>query len=138
LKEEEYTQEALGQSRTFLARAETAYKADPRGQDVIQFSRTAAQSAENARALAMGAVGGILVRQLEDEVMTLRGELASLRAVPAPAIIADPGQPAKPAPPPVAIPVATDPPPLVRQPALWFALAGWGAAIVLLFRRKTI
>jgi hypothetical protein len=26
----------------------------------------------------------------------------------------------------------------VRQPALWFAVSGWGLAIVLLFRRKTI
>lgn len=131
LKEEEYTQEALAQAQTFLTKAEAAYKADPRGQDVIQFARTAAQSAENARALAMGAVGGILVRQLEDEVTSLREELAELRAAPAAV------PPAKTAAPPVAVPVAT-PPPLVKQPALWFAVAGWAVAIVLLFRRKTI
>jgi hypothetical protein len=137
LKEEEYTQEALDQARTFLLRAETAYNADPRGQAVIQFARTAAQSAENARALAMGAVGGILVRQLEDEVKNLRDELAQLRNAPAPAVIADPVQPARAINPPVVIPVVS-PPPLVRQPALWFAVAGWCVAIVLLFRRKTI
>ena len=142
LKEEEYTQEALDQARTFLGRAEAAYKAGPKGQDVIQFARTAAQSAENARALAMGAVGGILVRQLEDEVTNLRNELATLRAAPVPIVIADPVQPAKAvvSPPvvvPVAVPVAS-PPPLVKQPALWFAVAGWAVAIVLLFRRKTI
>jgi hypothetical protein len=142
LKEEEYTQEALAQARTFLARAEAGYKANAKGQDVIQFARTAAQSAENARALAMGAVGGILVRQLEGEVMTLRNELTNLRAAPAPTIVTDAVQPAQAAsPPPVQVPVVVpvaSPAPLVKQPALWFALTGWGVAIVLLFRRKTI
>jgi hypothetical protein len=88
LKEEEYTREALDQARTFLARAEAAYAANPQGQDVIQFARTAAQSAENARALSLGAVGGVLVRQLEDELEKLRGELAALRAEAAP-VVAD-------------------------------------------------
>jgi hypothetical protein len=144
LKEEEYTQEALDQATSFLARAEAAYKADPKGQDVIQFARTAAQSAENARALAMGAVGGIMVRQLENELAKLRDELEMFRTA-APAVIADPVQPAKAVSPPVAVPVAppvaspvASPPPLVKQPALWFAVTGWGVAIVLLFRRKTI
>ena len=140
LKEEEYTQEALDQARTFLARAEAAYKADPKGQDVIQFARTAAQSAENARALALGAVGGVLVRQLEDELVSLRNELAKLHTA-APTKVEEPVQPAHvaspPSPVPAAIPVASSPP-LVKQPALWFAVAGWGMAIVLLFRRKTI
>ena len=141
LKEEEYTEEALDQARTFLARAEAAYTTDPKGRDVIQFARTAAQSAENARALALGAVGGALVRQLENELASLRHDMATLRA-------ADPIQVEAPVPPtpvvspppisvPVLIPVAS-PPPLVQQPALWFAVAGWGVAIVLLFRRKTI
>jgi len=144
LKEEEYTQEALDQATSFLARAEAAYQADPKGQDVIQFARTAAQSAENARALAMGAVGGILVRQLENELAKLRDDLAKLRTA-APTVIADPVQPAKAVPAPVAVPVASpvvtpvaSAPPLVKQPALWFAVTGWGVAIVLLFRRKTI
>jgi hypothetical protein len=137
VKEEQYTQEALDQARTFLARAEAAYTTDPKGQDVIQFARTAAQSAENARALALGAVGGVLVRQLENELASVRDELANLRTAgsiqdsvqPAPAVRAVPV--------PAAIPAAS-PPPLVKQPALWFAVAGWGVAIVLLFRRKTI
>jgi hypothetical protein len=138
LKEERYTQEALEQARSFLGRAETAYKTEPRGQDVIQFARTAAQSAENARALAMGAVGGIVVRQLEDEVMNLREELAKLRTAPTPTVAIEPAEAAKAVSPPVVVPVASPPPPLVKQPALWFAVAGWGVAIVLLFRRKTI
>jgi hypothetical protein len=146
LREEEYTREALEQARTFLARAEAGYKANAKGQDVIQFARTAAQSAENARALAMGAVGGILVRQLEDEVTTLRNELTKLRAAPAPTLVAEP-VPVQPLPltvsPPLPVPVVVpvpmaSPSPLVKQPALWFAVAGWIVAIVLLFRRKTI
>jgi hypothetical protein len=120
LKEEEYTQEALEQARTFLARAEAAYTADPRGQDVIQFARTAAQSAENARALAMGAVGGILVRQLEQEVKNLEDELANRREAPAPPAIVDPVQPVKAINPHVPIPVTfpVTSPPLVKQPAM--------------------
>jgi hypothetical protein len=70
----------------------------------------------------MGAVGGILLRQLENERLTLRDELTKLRTA-APTVVASsvPSQP-----------------PLVKQPALWFAVAGWAVAIVLLFRRKTI
>src|SRR5262245_51962522 len=81
LKEEEYTREALTQATTFLSMAEAAYKKDPRDQEVVQFARTAAQSAENARALAMGAVGGLLVRQLEREVAGLRQEIARLKGL---------------------------------------------------------
>jgi hypothetical protein len=96
----------------------------------------------------MGAVGGILVRQLEDEVSTLRNELTKLRAAPAPtiAIVPEPVEPTTIAvSPPLPVPVVVQvpvpvpsPSPLVKQPALWFAVAGWIVAIVLLFRRKTI
>ena len=72
LKEEAYTREALTQAKTFLARSEAAYKKDPNDQSVVQFARTSAQSAENARALALGAVGGLLVRQLEAELAAAR------------------------------------------------------------------
>jgi hypothetical protein len=130
LREEEYTREALAQARTFLARAERAYQRDPRGEEVIQFARTAAQSAENARALATGAVGGLLVRQREKELADLQSELTSLKAN-APSASADhsPSRNGS-----VAAFVAS----LARQPALWFAVAGWALAIVLLFRRRTI
>jgi hypothetical protein len=39
------------------------------------------------------------------------------------------------APVPLAVVNAT---PLVKQPALWFAVAGWALALILLFRRRTI
>jgi hypothetical protein len=146
LKEEEYTREALTQATAFLDRAETAYKKDPKAREVVQFARTAAQSAEDARALAMGAVGGLLVRQLENEVASLRDELARLRAgrpvepakpadisAPAAAVHAEPS--AQIAPVPIAVVNAA---PLVKQPAIWFAVAGWALALVLLFRRRTI
>lgn len=139
LKEEEYTREALTQAKAFLARAEKAYQNNPRGQEVIQFARTAAQSAENARALAMGAVGGLLVRQLENEIVNLRQEL-SRHAAAAPAVVAAPREET-----PSAVTeqrrhvaVAVASPPLAKQPALWFAVAGWGLAIVLLFRQRPI
>ena len=131
-KEDTYAHEALKQAETFLARSEAAYKRDANDQAVVQFARTSAQSAENARALAMGAVGGLLVRQLETELEAVRDELdkvrisegiaekRSLRAVQGPAS------------------VATPLPPLAKQPALWFAIAGWAVAVVLLFRRRSI
>ena len=78
-KEEAYTREALRQAETFLARSEAAYKKNPKDQAVVQFARTSAQSAENARALAMGAVGDLLVRQLESELASVRDELAKVK-----------------------------------------------------------
>jgi hypothetical protein len=142
-KEDAHTHEALTQAKAFLARSEAAYKKDPRDQAVVQFARTSAQSAENARALAMGAVGGLLVRQLESELAGVRDELARLKmaepaagpsaaAAPAPsaASVAAKGEPPEPAP--------AAAPPLVKQPALWFAVAGWAVALVLLFRRRSV
>jgi hypothetical protein len=137
-KEEAYTREALRQAETFLARSEAAYKKNPKDQAVVQFARTSAQSAENARALAMGAVGDLLVRQLERELADVRDELARLRIAPATAdtpsasgTAVDPAKPAAGRAPPAA-------PPLVKQPALWFAVAGWAVAVVLLFRGRSI
>ena len=140
-KEDRYRREALNQAKTFLARAEEAYRQSGRGQEVIQFARTAAQSAENARALAMGVVGGVMARQLQNELITVRGELARLQAAgaaaaSAPAETDDDGTPI-----PAAAVVPTAPPsvatPLLKQPALWFAAGGWALAIVLLFRRRS-
>ena len=133
LKEEAYTHEALAQAKTFLARSEAAYKKDPKDQAVVQFARTSAQSAENARALAVGAVGGLLVRQLEGELAEVRDELAKLKtADPA----RRPSAPATRVETPEPAPAAA--PPLIKQPALWFAIAGWAVALVLLFRRRSI
>jgi hypothetical protein len=142
VKEETYTHEALKQARTFLALSEAAYQKNPKDQAVAQFARTSAQSAENARALAMGAVGGLVVRQLETELREARSELATLRrSVPsasdplAPAAKVERAEAVQP-PAPEAAPIAAAT--LVKQPALWFAIAGWAVALVLLFRRRSI
>jgi len=144
-KEAAYTHEALKQAESFLALSESAFKKNPKDQAVVQFARTSAQSAENARALAMGAVGGLVVRQLEHELAQVRHELAALKkanaepdahaAVPdaTPVNVVVPVPDAAPA---VVTQVVA--PPLVKQPALWFAVTGWAVAIVLLFRRRSI
>jgi hypothetical protein len=140
-KEAEYTKVALSQAMTFLERAEAAHQQNPRDQTVIQFARTAAQSAENARALAMGAVGGLLINSLMDELDRVKRELADKSKGPQPgataaAQVRDAASP--PSSPVVeaadAVPAAATP--LVKQPALWFAIAGWALAIVMLFRRR--
>ena len=139
-KEEGYTREAMAQATAFLKLAEKAYKNNPGDKEVVQFARTAAQSAENARALASGAVGGLLVREMGKELDALRAEVAQLRG---------PEPPVAPVTPTALLTVKTTDtssphPPrsgiaaLVRQPALWFAMSGWGVAIVLLFRRRTL
>jgi hypothetical protein len=138
-KEDKYTREAFSQAKVFLGRAEEAYKQNPRGPEVAQFARTAAQSAENARALATGVVGGVLARQLQNELITVRGELARLQS-PEPAAASQPETDGEDAAIPVAAPVPTPAPagtPLLKQPALWFAAGGWALAIVLLFRRRS-
>jgi hypothetical protein len=92
----------------------------------------------------MGAVGGLLMRQLEGELREARNELAKLKRAEAAA-----GRPPVPAPvpatrverveagPPEPAALAAAPA-LVKQPALWFAVAGWAVAFVLLFRRRSI
>jgi hypothetical protein len=139
-KEEEQTREALDLAKTFLAQAENAYKKNPQGNDVVQFGRTAAQIAENARALALGAVGGVLVRRLESELQALQSELEKLRSETSR--------------PPVEEPEGSAPPPknpaktratgigdtvakLASQPIAWFGLIGWIVVVLLLFRRRS-
>src|SRR5687768_14580607 len=135
VKEEAYTHEAFAQAKTFLARSEAVYKKSPDDQAVVQFARTSAQSAENARALAMGAVGGLLVRQLESELAALKGELAKVRGAEAAHSLSVQLTAGSSASVQRSAPAAA---PLVKQPALWFAVAGWAVAVVLLFRRRSV
>ena len=132
LKEAAHAHEALTQARAFLARSEAAYKKDPRDQAVVQFARTSAQSAENARALAMGAVGGVLVRQLESDLAQVRYELTKLKIVAAVPGASAPATTIEPE------PARTAASPLLKQLALWFAVAGWAVAAALLFRRRSM
>ena len=87
LPDEARTRETFERARAYLDQAEEAFRAGGSSREAVQFARTAAQIAENARALALGAVGGIYVRKLARELDKLRAEaeecrkeLASLRA----------------------------------------------------------
>ena len=78
LPDEERTRQTLEQARSYLRQAEEAFKSNNTG-EASQFARTAAAVAENSRALALGAVGGLYVRQLEREIEKLNAEVDSLR-----------------------------------------------------------
>lgn len=138
----------LTRAKSFLAQAEGAFKKHPSANSVAQSARTAAQIAENARALALGAAGGNLIRQLEDELARVRSELEETRAELSRANARrseDPKTPGlqDPAPEAETAPVAqAHPRPksqlarIVSSPSVWFALIGWGVAVLLLLRRQ--
>jgi hypothetical protein len=140
LQEETFTRNALTEASSYLARAEQTYAKNPSNREVVQFARTAAQSAENARALAMGAVGGLVIRQMQNEIDRLTAELKRLNpsgqadgkagAAGITSPLAGAGAVAT----STALPVINVP--LAKQPAIWFAVAGWLLAIVVLFRRR--
>ena len=75
LPDELHIRATLEQARGYLQQAEDAYLAQGSAREAIQFARTAANIAENARALALGAVGGINLRQLERELANLQQNL---------------------------------------------------------------
>lgn len=149
LAETKHTGANLTRAKSFLGQAETAYKKHPKGSNVVQPARTAAQVAENARALALGAVGGNLIRQLEDELARVRAELAETQAELSKANGRSPGDPTTsgpqdPDPQSETLPVAQPQPTpksqlarIVSSPSVWFALLGWGVAVLLLFRRQS-
>jgi outer membrane protein OmpA-like peptidoglycan-associated protein len=78
LPDEARTRQTLEQARQYLQQAEAAFKAGNRA-EAVGFARTASQVAENARALALGAAGGLFARQLERELTKARGEADRLR-----------------------------------------------------------
>lgn len=139
----------LTRAKSFLGQAESAFKKHPKGGNVVQPARTAAQIAENARALALGAVGGNLIRQLEDELARVRAELAETQAElskanakptddPPASASQDPDPQPESAPLPQPQPTAKSRlAKIVSSPSVWFALIGWGAAVLLLFRRQS-
>lgn len=140
--EGQYTQAALKQAHDFLARAEAAFQKDAKGREVIQFARTSAQTAESARALARGAVGGVGTRELENELAELKGELAKLRGAPPPVkpkekeysvTVQTESLPKEQKPPAPAPPERFAE---LKKPTLWVAVLGWAVALVLLFRRR--
>jgi outer membrane protein OmpA-like peptidoglycan-associated protein len=78
LPDEERTRQTLAQAQEYLKQAEQAARKGAAA-DSAQFARTSAQIAENARALALGAVGGLYVRQVERDRDRYRAESEQLR-----------------------------------------------------------
>ena len=147
IEDEKHTRAILKRAKTFLGQAESTYKKKPNGNNVVQSARTAAQIAENARALALGAAGGNLIRQLEDELARTRAELAEARAALTKTSAGSPEDSntagaQDPAPEGEAPPLAKPSPAsrlakIVSSPSVWFGLVGWGLAVLLLLRRQT-
>jgi hypothetical protein len=148
IAEAKHTGANLTRAKSFLGQAESAFKKHPKGTNVVQPARTAAQIAENARALALGAAGGNLIHQLEDELARVRAELEETRAE-----LSKANARSSPEDSTTSSPEASDPPTataplakpsaarqlakIVSSPSVWFALIGWGAAVLLLFRRQS-
>ncbi|MFQ5662400.1 MAG: OmpA family protein [Terriglobia bacterium] len=74
LPDEDRTRQTLQLAQAFLGEAEAGFQGKSVSPQTIQFARTAAQIAENARALALGAVGGIALRQLSREIERLQAQ----------------------------------------------------------------
>jgi len=146
VEEEKHTRETLTRAKAFLVQAESAYKKHPKSNNVVQPARTAAQVAENARALALGAAGNSLIRQLEEELARVRAELKETRAELSKAKARPSGDPVTSSPEasgpeaataPLAKPsVASQLARIISKPSVWFGLIGWGVAILLLLRRQ--
>jgi hypothetical protein len=150
VEEEKHTRETLTRAKAFLVQAESAYKKHPKSNNVVQPARTAAQIAENARALALGVAGGNLIRQLEDELARVRAELEETRAelskgnaqssksledaktsgTQASGPQAESGSWAQAS-------AASRLARIVSRPSVWFGLIGWGLAVLLLLRRRS-
>ncbi len=147
VEEEKHTRETLTRAKSFLVQAESAYKKHPKSNSVVQPARTAAQIAENARALALGVVGGNLIRQLEDELARVRAELEETRAELSKANAKsseDPKTSGTQASEPQAesgslaqLSPARRLARIVSRPSVWFGLIGWGLAVLLLLRRQS-
>ena len=114
---------------------------------MVQPARTAAQIAENARALALGVVGGNLIRQLENELARVRAELqetreelskANARSLEDPKTSGTPDSELQAETGPLAQPsAAARLARIVSRPSVWFGLIGWGLAVLLLLRRQS-
>jgi len=80
LPDEIRTLETFNQARQYLQQAEEAFQSGGNIREAVQFARTAAQIAENARALALGAVGRLYVRKMDRELEKARSEAAKCQA----------------------------------------------------------
>ena len=144
IEDEKHTRGILARAKSFLGQAESAYKKHPKGSNIAQTARTAAQIAENARALALGVAGGDLIRQLEDQLARVRaeleeaqGELAKGNARSSGYLETSSAELKAAATAPSAKPsVASQLAKIVSKPSVWFGLSGWALAVLLLLRRQ--
>ena len=142
---------ALNMATLYLKKAEAAFLKEPTGSDVVQYSRTSAQIAENARALSLGAVGDVALRRLEEEVKTLQSELQKLggwkgsassldqaSAAMRPLISSSETQNRPGGITALVSGIAGKVKQLASQPITWFGLAGWAVVVLLLFRKPSV
>jgi hypothetical protein len=73
---------------------------------------------------------------LESDLAEVRDELGKLKISEAAA--GRTSASARKVEPPESAPAAAAVAALLKQPALWFAVAGWAVAVVLLFRRRSV
>ncbi len=70
----------LERARAHFTEAETELRTQGESDAFLLYARTATQMAESARALALGAAGGLKTRRLRAEVETLRQQLSETQA----------------------------------------------------------
>ena len=78
LAEEARMHETLNRARYYMKQGQAALRSPEGTADAIQFGRTAAQIAENARALSLGSVGDVNIRLLEREIERMKVEVADM------------------------------------------------------------
>jgi len=78
--EETQARAALGRAHAHLHEAEQLHQADGDRDDINLFARTAAQYAESARALALGAAGDLAFRRHEQRIQAAEEEMEQHRA----------------------------------------------------------
>lgn len=78
LVEEARIHETLKRAKYYMTQANGALSSPEGTADAVQFGRTAAQIAENARALSLGSVGGINILLLEREIENMEADVAAM------------------------------------------------------------
>lgn len=78
LAEEARIHDTLKRAKYYMTQAIGALSSPEGTADAVQFGRTAAQIAENARALSLGSVGGINILLLEREMENMQADVAAM------------------------------------------------------------
>ena len=78
LAEEARIHDTLKRAKYYMTQAHRALSSPEGTADAVQFGRTAAQIAENARALSLGSVGGINILLLEREMENMQADVAAM------------------------------------------------------------